>query len=127
MFTENQLKIFCLCVLTGFLVSILYEAVVLLRALFRCNKGKNAILGILLDILFCLLFGGVCIYVSYLLKFPSLRIYMPVGWTLGGIIYWKTLRIIVAFFEKVCYNAIRRSLKKAKSKKKLSKKVRDRI
>jgi hypothetical protein len=46
---------------------------------------------------------------------------MGLGYGLGGWLYSKTLRRIVAFLENMCYNVICRIINKAKSKKKLSK------
>ncbi len=56
-----------------------------------------------------------------MLRFPSIRVYMWLGFAVGGAIYAKTLRRIVAFFQKKCYNMLRRIVSKAKRKKKLSK------
>lgn len=43
---------------------------------------------------------------------------MWIGYALGGIIYAKTLRKIVAFLENMCYNKIIKVIKKAKKKEK---------
>ncbi len=72
--------------------------------------------------MFFLIVAILCISITFLLDFPSLRVYMIIGYAIGGIIYLKTLRRIVAFFEKVCYNKIIKLIRKAKNKKKLSEK-----
>ena len=119
--SKGQFGIFCLCVAVGIVGGVIYEFFVLFRALFRCGKGKNKIVGILLDVAFFVCFGGLCIYTAYRFRFPNLRFYMWIGYAVGGIIYLKTLRRIVAFLEKVCYNKAIKVAKKVKTKKKLSK------
>jgi hypothetical protein len=46
---------------------------------------------------------------------------MILGYAIGLIIYLKILHRTLAIFEKVCYNMFTKVVKKAKSKKKLSK------
>ena len=46
---------------------------------------------------------------------------MWLGFGLGGMIYSKSLRRILAFLENMCYNLAYKVAFKAKSKKKLSK------
>ncbi len=119
--SKGQFGVFCLCVAVGLVGGLLYEIFVLLRALFRCEKGKNKIVGILLDAAFFVCFAMLCVYAAYRFRFPNLRFYMWIGYAVGGIIYLKTLRRIVAFLEKVCYNKAIKVAKKVKTKKKLSK------
>lgn len=119
--SKGQFGVFCICIAVGFVGGLLCEIFVLFRALLRCGRGKNKILGILLDVTYFLCFAVLCIYAAYRFRFPSLRLYMWVGYAVGGIIYLKTLRRIVAFFEKVCYNKVDKMAKKVKTKKKLSK------
>jgi hypothetical protein len=47
---------------------------------------------------------------------------MWIGLLLGGIIYYKTLRRILAFLEKLCYNTCKRIVKKVKIGRKSTKK-----
>ena len=118
---KNQFTVFCLCVAIGFLGGILYEFFVFFRLLFGCERGKNKILGGTLDVLFFAVFALFCVSASFVLRFPSFRGYMWLGYAVGGIFYGKTLRRIVAFSEKVCYNMIIKAVKRRKGKKKLSK------
>ena len=119
--TIGQFDVFFTCVGVGVIGGVLYEPFVMLRLLFRCEKGKNKILGFVLDILFFLCFSACAIAIAYRNKFPEIRFYMWIGYGIGGIIYLKTLRRMVAFLEKVCYNKATKLVKKIQSKKKLSK------
>ena len=116
--TGNQFAVFGLCVGVGFVGGVLYEAVAFLRFLLGCPRGKNKVLGGALDIAFFLLFACVCVWAAYVFQFPDFRVYMWLGYALGGILYLKTLHEIVAFFEKVCYNSVTKLIKKAKKREK---------
>ena len=118
--TARQFSVFILCVCCGYGGGIIYEVFALFRLLFRCEKREN-IIGILMDISFFILFAIGCVYCAFLWDFPTIRIYMWMGYALGGVLYWKTLRRILAFLEKVCYNSLAKIAKKAKTKKKLLK------
>lgn len=119
--SARQFPVFLLCILIGFGGGILYEVFAFFRLLFRCEKRKNKVLSILLDVTFFIVFAFVCVYTAFMLDFPELRVYMWIGYALGGVIYSKTLRRILAFLEKVCYNSLAKIAKKAKTKKKLLK------
>lgn len=119
--SKGQLSVFCICLAVGFVGGLLYEIFVLFRAAFGCGRGKNKIIGIILDAAFFVCLAAVCIYAVYRFRFPNLRFYMWIGYGLGWIIYLKTLRRIVAFLQKVCYNKAIKVAKKVKTKKKLSK------
>ena len=116
--TSNQFAVFGICVGVGFLGGVLFEAFAFLRLLLSCPRGKNKLLGGVLDVACFLLFAGACVFVAYLFHFPSFRVYMWIGYALGGILYLKTLHQIVAFFESVCYNGITKLAKKAKKREK---------
>ena len=116
----GQFSVFIQCVVCGYCAGLLYEVFALFRLLFGCQKREN-IIGILLDVAFFGAFAVGAIYLSYLRNFPSLRVYMWIGYALGGVLYSKTLRRILAFLEKVCYNKLVKVAKKAKTKKKLLK------
>jgi hypothetical protein len=47
---------------------------------------------------------------------------MWIGYAFGGIIYLKSLHIILAFLQNVCYNRITKIVKKAKKREKTLKK-----
>ena len=120
--SKNQFTFFCLCLCIGFIGAVLYEFFALFRLLFGCDRGKNAVLGIVLDLIFCACFACFCVFGAFWLKFPDFRVYMPVGYAVGGILYSKTLRRIVAIFEKVCYNRITKLVRKARKHEKTLKK-----
>ncbi len=120
--TKGQFSVFLLCILIGFCGGLIYEVFAFLRLLFCSERGKGKALGIALDGLFGLSFAFWGIFTAYAFHFPEFRWFMCLGWALGGIIYLKTLRRIVAFLEKVCYNVAVKVAKKAKARKKLFKK-----
>ena len=114
---KGQFSVFCLCVVVGFVGGFLYELFVLLRAVFRCGRGKNKLVEVLLDVAFFVSFAGLCTYAAYRFRFPDLRFYMWIGYAAGWIIYLKTLRRIVAFLENMCYNLSYKIIMKAKARK----------
>lgn len=101
---QKQLLYFLLCVCIGFGNGLIYELFLFIRQIFRCNKRKRRWLGITIDVLFCLSFSSVCQIFSVWFHLPDLRVYMLCGYVVGFIIYSKSLRRIVAFLKKVCYN-----------------------
>ena len=115
---KNQLFVFCLCFLIGFVGGALYEIFALFRLLFECEKGKNKGLGLLFDLSFFILYALFCVLASYFFQFTNFRVYRWFGFGIGGWLYAKTLRRIVAFLEKICYNMLHRRIKKPKSKEK---------
>ena len=121
MSAKGQFSVFCICLAVGFVGGVLYEFFLLFRLVFRCGKGKNKIVGVVLDILYCLSFAVLCTYASYRCRFPNLRAFMWIGYVLGWIIYLKSLRRILAFLQNVCYNKATKLAKRLKTKKKLSK------
>ena len=114
---ENQLYYFALCLIIGFSGGILYEPFSLIRLLLGGNKPKYKWLAALPDILFFACFWALTTACAYLFHFPDFRVYMWIGYAVGLGLYLKTLRRILAFCEKVCYNKLVKVLKKAKSKK----------
>lgn len=118
---QNQFYVFLFCIAVGFCGGLLYEIFTFISKAFGQGKGgKIAVFAC--DILFCLSFAAVCVLAGVFFRFPDFRVYMWIGYALGGIIYLKTLRRIVAILENICYNAIRQ---KVKSKKKLFEKGED--
>lgn len=121
--TQNQLLVFFLSVAIGFVGGIAYEPFAFLRLLF-VRGGKGKIFGIVFDLLFCICFALLCVIGAFLLDFPSFRGYMAVGYLLGGIIYLKILHKVVAFLEKICYNALIKAVKPLRKGRKHSRKGR---
>ena len=120
--TKNQFTIFCICIAVGLLGGILYEPFAFLRMIFGCPRGKSRPVGIALDIAFFAAFTVCTVFAGYLFRFPDFRVYMWIGYALGGIIYLKSLHRIVAFFGNVCYNKITKLAKKARKREKTLKK-----
>lgn len=116
--SKNQLFYFCLCVVTGFLVGILYEIFVLFRLIFRCDKDKNKILSVVLDVVYPTCVAVLCVFMQFYLHFPAFRVYMWLGYAVGFTIYLKILRRTLAFLQKMCYNKLAKVLRKAKIKRK---------
>ncbi len=116
--TQNQFAVFALCMGVGFVGGALYEIVSLVKKLLGATRGKNKFLCGILDVLFFVFFACVCVVAAFAFRFPDFRVYMWIGYGLGGILYFKTLHEIVAFFEKTCYNSITKLIKKAKNREK---------
>jgi hypothetical protein len=115
--SKNQFTVFCFCLAIGFLGGVIYEVFAFFRWIFGCERGKNKIFGGIFDFLFFIFFAFFCVISSFLLHFSGFRIYMWLGFGLGGALYSKTLRRIVAFLEKICYNFIYKIVIKAKARK----------
>lgn len=113
----NQLNIFFVCALTGFAGGIVYEP---FGWVHKIAKGVWP--GLAADVLFFLAFSAFCIAAAALFALPDFRVYMYLGNLLGLILYWKSIHRILDFSQKVCYNSIRKVLKRRKSTKNSGKK-----
>ena len=120
--TKNQFTVICVCIVAGFVFGVIYEIFAFFRMLFHCPRGKNKAVGFALDIAVCLVFSVYYIAVAYIFRFPSFRAYTWLGFVVGGIIYFKTLHRIVAFFGNSCYNKSTEIIKRLRIKRKNSKK-----
>jgi hypothetical protein len=118
MSAHSQFALFCICIGAGFVFGIAYEPISLLRSVFKRSKW----VGITLDILFFIALALWYTGAIYLFQFPSFRLYYWLGFLVGGIIYLKSLHIILAFFKKICYNKFVKIAKKLKNRKKIGKK-----
>ena len=116
--SKNQLFYFCICIVVGFFVGLVYEPFAFLRQVAGCNRKKRSPLGVIIDVLFPVIVALTCIFVQFILRFPSFRVYMWIGYALGYIIYLKILRRTLAFLQKLCYNLLAKVLRKAKNKEK---------
>lgn len=116
--SKNQLFYFCVCIVVGFFVGLVYEPFAFLRQVAGCNCKKRSPLGVIFDVLFPVIVALTCIFVQFILRFPSFRVYMWIGYALGYIIYLKILRRTLAFLQKLCYNLLAKVLRKAKNKEK---------
>ncbi|MBO5411501.1 MAG: hypothetical protein J6A38_00235 [Clostridia bacterium] len=115
---NNQFLLFCLCIGVGFVGGIVYELFSPIRKIFRCDQGKCKALGVILDVSYCVAFAGICIFSAFLLHFPDFRVYMCIGYGIGGIIYLKSLRKVFAFLQNMCYNIFVKVYRKRKKKEK---------
>lgn len=113
--TVHQLPNFLICIGVGFFGGILYEVFSILAKAVGAKKPRRVILQGTIDVGFFLAFAMLAIASAYVFAFPDFRIYMWVGYLVGGIIYLKTLHKIIAFFENICYNGIKKIAKKAKN------------
>ena len=118
MSAHSQFALFCICIGAGFVFGIVYEPISILRSVFKRSKW----IGITLDILFFIALALWYTGAIYLFQFPSFRLYYWLGFLVGGIIYLKSLHIILAFFKKICYNKFVKIAKKLKNRKKIGKK-----
>ena len=125
--TKGQLILFVIYVGVGFACGLLYEVFAFLRLLCACHLGKRPYIGAIIDVGFWM--GAFCttLVCAYTLKLPTARIYVWLGFVLGGIIYLKSLRRMVDFFENLCYNKFVSIREKAKVRKNTHKKVREKI
>ena len=114
----DQIFIFLICVLAGVVCGPLYEAAYFVRRFARDNR----IVVVSLDVVFFLAFAAVSVFTAVLFSFPDFRVYMYIGNLLGLILYLKSVHRIVAFLFQLCYNRIRKVVKRRKSSKNMKKK-----
>ena len=114
---QNEFGVFAICMAAGFMMGILYEPFCLCKEIV-CHKNKLRWVLFCTDILFFVICSVVSVCTAFLFAFPSFRVYMWMGYALGGIIYLKSLHIILAFLKNVCYNEIIKMVKKAKKREK---------
>ena len=121
--TKGQIGVFAIYLCMGFASGILYEAFAFLRLLCGCRNGKRVYIGGVIDVAFWLCAGIGILVLAYLFKLTTTRAYAWFGFVLGGIIYLKSLRRMVAFLENLCYNKYKSLRKKAKERKNTPDKV----
>ena len=109
------------CLIVGFLSGGFYEIFSILRWLTGCKNKRKPVLTAVFDVLFFVCFAVFAVFCATILEFSSFRAFMAVGYGLGFIIYLKILHRILAFFEKVCYNTVKKALKRLKKNKKTEK------
>lgn len=105
--SANQFYVFFACLSIGALCGILYSIFSLIKYFVHNNY-----LRVILDVVFYLLSFCVYLFLGYNLHFPSLRIYMIVGFFVGLFLYAKSLHIILANSLKKLYNKIKNKRKK---------------
>lgn len=94
--TAGQLPAFLICAMLGIATGLLYD---LLRPLRFCKISEA-----FADVAFFLLSAAVYVAVATKCAFPDFRVFVYFAFAAGFIIYSKSLRRVVAFFQKICYN-----------------------
>ena len=116
MFAENQPKIFLICLGFGFFFAILRDFASFFLWKMKGSKREGmAWICFETAVFFSLAVGFVALQAS--LRFPTLRGYMFVGIGVGFCLYLKTLRIVLEFLKKLCYNNIVNKVRKRKNSK----------
>ena len=118
----GQFSIFIKCVGIGFCGGVLYEILSILKFPWIKHKKIAKILQSIADGIFWFGFCIGSVWLSYTFEFPAFRVYIWIGYLVGGILYLKILHKIVAFFKKICYNEISKGIKRATDKDKTLKK-----
>ena len=108
--SANQIYVFLACVAFGGSVGILFSVSCGIKAL-----TKWEILRILSDVLAFIV--SLVFYVIYanVLKFPTFRMYMPLGVFVGILAYFKSFHIILAKYVKLIYNILVKKYLKVKN------------
>ena len=96
MTVATQIGEFSISALCGFLLAAAIHS-------FGMNKGKFSAVA---ECIVCVVGAAAFVFVGVATGFSDRRAYHYLGILTGIILYLKTLRIIVAFFKKVCYNTI---------------------
>ena len=119
--TQEQVPFFLLSIVCGVIGGLIYEIFTLLRWVFDCRKGKHERIAVVIDVTYWLILSVFCMLFAYIFHFPDYRWYMFAGFWVGFIICAIFLRIILAFFRKVCYTIGTQIMNRAKNVKKLLK------
>ena len=111
-----ELSIVFQSIIIGFVGGVFYEVFSVMRWLCGVKRGKAYALGVLFDVLFFAIFAVFATFTATKAGFPAFRWYIFVGYGIGLLLYLKILHRILDFFEKVCYNAVYRSIKSCQMK-----------
>ena len=107
--TAGQWQQFCVCILQGVAGGVLYD----ICSLPFFKEGKTRLYRaarLMVDLLFCLLFAVLCVYMGNRLGLPSMREYYFLGYAIGLLLYLKTFHKAVAFLKKICYNGTKKAI-----------------
>ena len=99
----EQLKIFLSCLIIGFFGGVFHELFSGVVAPMKRARWEGTA-WLIYEICFFFSFGVAFVAIQSILGFPDPRAYMYAGIFIGFWLYSKNLRIILAFFKKVCYN-----------------------
>jgi uncharacterized membrane protein len=103
---QNQIFVFLVCVACGIGGGFVYDVIYCARYPFRKSWVR-----ITTDVIFCLFFAALYLFVSVMMELPGLRFYSFVGCVLGLFLYLKSFHKIVAFFMEKVYNKLVKSRK----------------
>lgn len=98
---KSQLFVFVACVAIGGLGGVLFTAAAFIKLFI-----KRARLKILPDIAAFCVFTLLYVRLSFLLQFPSYRLYMTAGALIGLFLYMKSFNYTLALWTKKLYNII---------------------
>ena len=103
--------IFITCAMCGVISGIVYDVLYIARcAVCGIHKQaytvKDKIFTAACDILYCLTFAAMFIFISVMFGFDGFRLYMLLGCICGAALYLKSFHVFVAFFVKKVYNKI---------------------
>ena len=103
--------VFITCAVCGIVSGIFYDILYIARcAVCGVAKGaytvKDRIFLIACDILYCLIFAAIFVFISVMFDFDYLRLYMLLGCVLGALLYLKSFHVFIAFSVKKIYNRI---------------------
>ena len=115
--TGNQVYLFFVCLLSGYVGGVFYEIFSFLRLVFGCERGKNKIIGVVLDVAFFIGFGIWAVLTAKCFQLPDFRVYMWIAYLGGWILYLKSLHLLLDFLKKVCYNCLKKAVKERKMSK----------
>ena len=106
----NQIYVFLVCVLCGVMGGVVYDVGYCVRYPFRKSWVR-----IVTDVLFCVFFAALYLFVSVMMGLPGFRLYSFIGCAAGLFLYLKSFHQIVAFFVKKVYNSFPNSKKDRES------------
>lgn len=99
--TAKQFYVFVACFALGSTCGILFTASTAIKKII-----KPRILNVLPDFAAFVLTACLYVFVSYALKFPDFRLYMPIGVLTGIFAYMKSYHVLLAKCAKKAYNLV---------------------
>ena len=114
MFSVDQLQLFFLCVGIGVCGGCVRDMFAVAVYPFKGKKWEGRV-GLFYELSFFISFAVAFVAIQANLAFPDVRGYMFIGLCGGFLLYYKILRIMLAFLRKVCYNNINKLFRKPKN------------
>lgn len=100
--SSNQIYVTLTCFSLGVIFGLIYLIVIAIKQRFT-----DSIIKILIDVFFFVLLVIFYFVVSYNLKFPSIRVYMPTSVLFGVFCSIKSFNLILAKICKKLYNKMK--------------------